>query len=153
MTDTAFSAQDLTKTYTSGEVEVRALQGANLEVLAGEVVGLLLGPSGSGKSTLLNIMGGAPGRERCFYTTHLGTTQLERVVLRVEQHLNHQVSRKRIRRQVRTLKVLGVRTGIASLSPSSALLSGGVFQILTPMLRPATPLRKRSSKPRAKSDR
>jgi putative ABC transport system ATP-binding protein len=57
MADKVFSAQDLTKTYTSGEVEVRALQGVDLEVFAGEVV-VLLGPSGSGKSTLLNIMGG-----------------------------------------------------------------------------------------------
>ena len=57
MTDAIFSAQSLTKTYTSGEVAVQALRGLDLEVWAGEVV-VLLGPSGSGKSTLLNIMGG-----------------------------------------------------------------------------------------------
>jgi putative ABC transport system ATP-binding protein len=57
MADRIFAAHDLTKVYTSGEVQVRALQGVNLEVAAGEVV-VLLGPSGSGKSTLLNIMGG-----------------------------------------------------------------------------------------------
>jgi putative ABC transport system ATP-binding protein len=57
MPETVFAARALTKTYTSGEVQVRALRGLDLDVSAGEVV-VLLGPSGSGKSTLLNIMGG-----------------------------------------------------------------------------------------------
>ena len=57
MRDAVFTAQSLTKTYTSGEVAVHALRGLDLEVWAGEVV-VLLGPSGSGKSTLLNILGG-----------------------------------------------------------------------------------------------
>jgi putative ABC transport system ATP-binding protein len=52
-----FTARGLTKTYTSGDVEVRALRALDLDIWAGEVV-VLLGPSGSGKSTLLNIMGG-----------------------------------------------------------------------------------------------
>jgi putative ABC transport system ATP-binding protein len=52
-----FSARGLTKIYRSGEVEVRALRGLDLDVWQGEIM-VLLGPSGSGKSTLLNIMGG-----------------------------------------------------------------------------------------------
>ena len=57
MADTVFSARGLTKVYVSGEVEVRALAGVDLDIASGEMI-VLLGPSGSGKSTLLNIMGG-----------------------------------------------------------------------------------------------
>ena len=54
---TTLTARDLTKIYRSGEVEVHALRGANLDLYEGELV-VILGPSGSGKSTLLNIIGG-----------------------------------------------------------------------------------------------
>jgi len=49
--------QDLYKIYQMGEVEVRALNGIDLEIYQSEFV-VLLGASGSGKSTLLNIIGG-----------------------------------------------------------------------------------------------
>ncbi|WP_157016682.1 ABC transporter ATP-binding protein [Mesorhizobium xinjiangense] len=57
MDNPIFSAHNLTKVYRSGEVEVFALRGVNLDLEQGEMA-VLLGPSGSGKSTLLNIMGG-----------------------------------------------------------------------------------------------
>ncbi|MDC8754629.1 ABC transporter ATP-binding protein [Erythrobacter sp. sf7] len=56
-TPLAFRAIGLSKVYRTGETEVHALRGVDLEIAAGDVL-VLLGPSGSGKSTLLNIMGG-----------------------------------------------------------------------------------------------
>ena len=52
-----FEARKLRKVYHTGEFDVVALHGVDLDFYAGELV-VLLGASGSGKSTLLNILGG-----------------------------------------------------------------------------------------------
>jgi len=49
--------ENLSKTYQTGETEVRALINANIAVERGEAVAIV-GSSGSGKSTLLHLIGG-----------------------------------------------------------------------------------------------
>lgn len=49
--------ENLVKIYKTDEVEVMALQGLDLTVERGELMGIV-GSSGSGKSTLLNMLGG-----------------------------------------------------------------------------------------------
>ena len=56
-TTTAVSVQNVRKFYQRDQIEIKVLDGINLEVPQGEFVALM-GPSGSGKTTLLNLIAG-----------------------------------------------------------------------------------------------
>jgi putative ABC transport system ATP-binding protein len=53
---TLYELHDVRRTYAGGSTEVRALDGVELTIHAGELVAVE-GPSGSGKSTLLQLLG------------------------------------------------------------------------------------------------
>lgn len=50
------TAQDITKVYDTGKIQVQALTGVTLEIHKGDLVAIV-GPSGSGKTTFLNLVG------------------------------------------------------------------------------------------------
>jgi ABC-type lipoprotein export system ATPase subunit len=62
---------NLVKIYKVADLEVVALQGLDLEVVAGEMIAIV-GVSGSGKTTLLNILSGLdlPSAGKCFVDGH-----------------------------------------------------------------------------------
>ena len=56
MSDPILQLRGVARSYVTGERTLEVLKGVDLDVKAGEVVGLI-GPSGSGKSSLLHAAG------------------------------------------------------------------------------------------------
>ncbi|MGB9695538.1 MAG: ABC transporter ATP-binding protein [Caldisericaceae bacterium] len=56
MSDFLIEAENITKIYKLGEVEVPALRGVSINVTDGELISII-GASGSGKSTLMHLLG------------------------------------------------------------------------------------------------
>jgi lipoprotein-releasing system ATP-binding protein len=57
MSNALVAARGLSKTYTNGAKQVRAVNGIDLEIGKGEALAIV-GPSGAGKSTLMHLLGG-----------------------------------------------------------------------------------------------
>src|ERR1043166_9041350 len=55
MRETLIEARGLKRSYHRGSETVKALDGVDLSIRAGEIVSIL-GPSGSGKTTLINLL-------------------------------------------------------------------------------------------------
>lgn len=76
--------ENLTKVFSSGDTEVRAVDDVSFEIPKGEFMAII-GPSGSGKSTLLNLLGclDTPTSGRVFIdgaeTSRLSQKELTRV--------------------------------------------------------------------------
>ena len=55
--DTIIQLEDLARHYEMGGVQIKALDGVDIEISRGEYISIV-GPSGSGKTTLFNLVGG-----------------------------------------------------------------------------------------------
>ncbi len=55
--DAYVKLEQVTKVYHMGEIDIRAVDGIDFEIMKGEFV-IVVGPSGAGKTTVLNILGG-----------------------------------------------------------------------------------------------
>jgi putative ABC transport system ATP-binding protein len=76
MGNVVIRTRDLTKDLPLGKTVVHALRGVDMEIYAGEIVGIV-GPSGSGKSTLLGLIGGLDKPSRG--TIEIGGTDVSRM--------------------------------------------------------------------------
>ncbi len=103
--DRVIRTTGLTRTFTMGKTEVRALRGVDLAVERGEMVAIM-GASGSGKSTLMNILG-------CLDQPTSGTYHVDGI--RVDELTANQLA------DIRNQKIGFVFQGFNLLARTSAL--------------------------------
>ncbi|HKR83062.1 MAG TPA: ABC transporter ATP-binding protein [Terriglobales bacterium] len=60
--DVAVRCRDVTKSYGTGDAQVMALRGVDLDVRRGELL-MIVGPSGCGKTTLISVIAGVLDRD------------------------------------------------------------------------------------------
>ena len=79
--------RNITKIYSMGENEIRALAGITMTIAKGEFVSIV-GPSGSGKSTLLNIIGciDTPTGGELFLDNQLVSKLNDRALTKIRLH-------------------------------------------------------------------
>jgi putative ABC transport system ATP-binding protein len=136
MTRETLRLVEVTKGYSDGPAEVRALSGVNVAVAAGEVVAVR-GPSGSGKSTLIHLAAGleAPnegsieleGRTMPSAPGHRAWAEARRRRIGVVfQRLNLMSSLTALENVALPLELDGHRRGPARAAARSALAAAGL---------------------------
>ncbi|MCU0706992.1 MAG: ABC transporter ATP-binding protein [Pirellula sp.] len=131
-TEIVFRARGLCKTYRMGEVDVHALRGVDLDLVAGEFV-VILGASGSGKSTLLNILGGldVPTSGSVFFKDHdLTAADEAALTLYRRQHVGFVFQFYNLIASLTALENVKMVADIAEspLDPSEALRMVGLYE-------------------------
>ena len=68
--------RNVSKSYFTGDIEVKALNNINLNIERGSFK-MILGPSGSGKSTLMNVIGGLDSPDEGEVLINLNNTEFK----------------------------------------------------------------------------
>jgi putative ABC transport system ATP-binding protein len=109
MSEWVIDAEEITKIYRMGEIEVHALCGVSLRVTPGEVLSIM-GPSGSGKSTLMNIIG-------CLDRATSGTYRLDgQLTSELNDNQLAEIRNRKVGFVFQTFNLLGRQTALANVT-------------------------------------